>query len=46
MKKIIKGIIVFVFLIITGILMYNNICIPVISNRKALTALEFCKKII
>lgn len=44
MKKIIKGIVVFVFLVITGILMYNNICIPVISNRKALTALEFCKK--
>ena len=44
MKKILKGIIVFVFSIIIGLLIYNQICFPIIPNRRVVEALEFCKK--
>lgn len=43
MKKILKGIIVFVFSIIIGLLIYNQICFPIIPNRRVVEALEFCK---
>ena len=44
MKKILKGIGMFIFLIVVGILIYNQICFPIIPNRRAIEALEFCKK--
>ena len=33
-----------IIIVIIGILIYNNICIPIIPNKKVVIALEFCKK--
>ena len=43
MKKILKGIMVLVFSIIVSLLIYNQICFPIIPNRRATEALKYCK---
>ena len=44
MKKILKGFITFICLIIIGLLIYNQICLPIIPNKKIINSLNFCKK--
>lgn len=43
MKKIIKRILVFIIFIVTCIFIYNQICLPIIPNKRIVEALNFCK---
>lgn len=42
--KALKKIVVFVVLVITCVLIYNNICLPIIPNKRAVIALNYCKE--
>lgn len=44
MKKILKGIVVFVFSLVLGLLIYNQICFPIVPNKKIINTLNYCKK--
>lgn len=44
MKKIIKAILTFIVLVVICLFIYNQTCLPIIPNKRALEALEFCKK--
>ena len=44
MKKIFFKVITLITIFLTCLLMYNNICIPIIPDRKIIIASKFCKK--
>jgi hypothetical protein len=44
MKKAVKIIGIVLSIVITGILVYNQLCLPIITDKRAIIALEFCKK--
>ena len=44
MKKILRNLVLFITLVIICIIILNQLCVPIITNRKAILALDYCKK--
>ena len=44
MKKILKIIFTSLFVIVIGLMIYNQLCIPVIDEKRIVDAINFCKK--